>query len=127
MKQFFFTSVEFISPLFAYKTFRKHCDFLFFSGTKRGRYSFLPFNSFEKKEIYSDEKKSFETLQKKYKNLKKNYDLSSLGDWNIPYSGGLNIVFSYDYTQEFEKNIWKSSDEKKNYSLLFFFRSFFSF
>jgi len=112
MKNFFSVSIDFISPVLAYHVFRERCDFLFFSGTTRGRYSFLPLDSFDKIEIFSDNKNSFEYIQQKYKKLRKNYDINSIKNWDIPFSGGMNAVFSYDYTQEFEKNLWGNKKER---------------
>ncbi len=115
MKFFFYISIDFISPLLAYSALRERCDFLFFSGTKRGRYSFIPLDSFNKKEIYSDEKNSFENVKKEYEEMKKNYNFNSLkkSGWHIPYSGGINCLFSYDYAQNFETDIWISSSDEK--------------
>lgn len=107
MKYFFWKEFPFWkSPLTVFSKFRTESNALFFSGTSRGRYSFVPLKSepliFHRAGKYS----LFQDLVELVKERSLQYDCSSMDDWDIPYSGGIHGLISYEYSHFFESDIF---------------------
>lgn len=100
-KDFYYTSYKnsSLSPLDVYELFHSQhlCQELFYSGTKEGKYSFLPLKTHANtpNEHFSSLKNGEYFL----KNKQKKYNLSSF-TLDIPFCGGLVTAISYDYALE---------------------------
>lgn len=117
-KQFYFISAKnrkqeqqkkeeenlYISPIFVYEFLHAQnlCKELLYSGTKAGKYSFLPLDNHRELREENSEKNNFSNLkniEKYFTKKQKEYDLNSF-TLNLPYCGGLVSAFSYDYALE---------------------------
>ncbi len=110
-KQFYFRSATntenknmYISPLDVYEFLNTQnlCKELLYSGTERGKYSFLPLDNHRELREENSEINNFSNIknvEKYFIKKQKEYNLHSF-TLNIPYCGGLISAFSYDYALE---------------------------
>lgn len=107
MKRFFskpFAGWE--EPVSCFLGLRDDSCAMFVSGNGQERYSFIPLFP-ESFLLQTLESKGLQDVQEIWKREVAKCDLSSIEDWDIPYTGGVNGVIAYEYASFFEPHLFQ--------------------
>lgn len=91
--------------IYVYTACKNISNAIFHSGTKKENLSFIPLYPLFINKIYKNSNHNFSDIKKYFYEKQKEYDISSIKNFDLKYCGGISSIFSYDYLHFLNKNI----------------------